>query len=268
MTSISLAFSKAVYEDALSAFRDTAHPCRPMVEWQNKNEIAPFQLPEPFSGDKASLSIAFMGLNPSVSENELIPTIEETWSLDKYDSFYRSRFDAKNRDCKDKLIVHTLNGSTHKVRLWNNIELFGNNYLSQYANGTFRLGSHAILIEAVRYKSTKGWIGANAKERNRITNQEMKFTQQLIDEGAVSIVVPMGNKALGQVRKIVHLEDDMPNAIGRAMGNTYYGVTNAGTNITICPIKHMSYPPRHELQKTVAQEIISAIKKKNPNAHV
>jgi|GEM_PF-1424070 len=257
---ISRKYCKAVFDDALSAVTDKNHPCHHLVEWQNKEGYRPFQLPEPFSGRKTSLGIAFVGLNPSISHNENIPTYSQNASngdFEKYDEFYRSRFDDKYRDGDGKLFVEDWNNSNHKVRLWNNIEIFGNQCLALKGR-SFKIGEHALLIEAVRYKATKGFLGTS-KEKKAAMGHQKKFTQDLIDEGKFSVLVPMGNAALRQLSEVLNFEAPPPSAIGQAMGNSYIGKTEKGTTVTVCPIQHLSYPPGIEQKEAVARQIKKAL---------
>lgn len=257
---ISNKFCKAVFDDSLRAVKDKSHPCHHLMEWQVKKEYDPRQLPEPFSGRKTSLGVAFVGLNPSISHDEKIPTYSPNASEDafkKYNEFYRARFDDKYRCSDGKLFVEHSGDKKHKVRLWNNIEIFGNQCLVS-KNELFKLGEHALLIEAVRYKTTKGFLGT-PKERKAVMDHQKKFTQDLIDEGIFSVFVTMGNDALRQLREVLNFEVKPPAAIGQAMGNSYIGKTEKGTSVTVCPIKHLSYPPPMEQKKAVARQIKKAL---------
>jgi len=155
--------------------------------------------------------------------------------------------------------VEGCDNNNHKVRLWNNIELFGEKCLT-LNDGSFKLGEHALLIEAVRYKSTKGFLGTSI-EKIAVMEHQKKFTQDLIDEEIFSVLIPMGNAALGQLREVLNFEVKPPSAIGLAMGNSYIGKTEKGTSVTVCPIKHLSYPPKPDQKKAVAEQIKIALAK-------
>ena len=257
---ISKKYCEAVFDDAHQAIKNSTHPCHHLVKWQEKEGYRPFQLPEPFSGRKTSLGIAFVGLNPSISHGEKIPTFNPDLSnngFKKYDEFYRSRFDDKYRDDKRKLFVEDCDNNNHKVRLWNNIEIFGDQCLA-LEDRPFKLGEHALLIEAVRYKTTKGFLGTS-KEKQEVMEHQKKFTLNLIDEGIFSVLIPMGNAALRQLGNVLKFEVPPPAAIRQAMGKSYIGWTKKGTRVTLCPIQHLSYPPKLELKEAVAIQIKKAL---------
>ena len=256
---ISAQYSKAVFDDALEAIQDRSHPCRHLVQWQKEHGYEPFQLPEPFSGRQANLRLAFIGLNPSASHDEVIPTVSGDWTFERYDDFYRSRFDGDHRDDDGKIFVNYINGESKKVRLWNNLEIFGNQFLHVLSGGAFELGRDAFLIEAVRYKTTKGWLGRNAGERRKVIEHQAKFTQRLVDEGLFSVLVSMGNDALAQMKHILTFSREPPDTIGAAEGRSFVGETPAGHKIVLCPLRHMSYPPNPEIKKKVARQIIEAV---------
>ena len=258
---ISARYSREVFEDALSAVNDKDHPCRHMFDWQLKNHYEPFQLPEPFSGAQAQMRIALVGLNPSVTHDEIIPTLEKDWTFEAYDKFFRSRFDDLHRDHQGKIFVDYRDGRREKVRLWNNIELFANEFLSPAIGRDFRLGQDAVLLETVRYKSKKGWLGSNSRETKRLIEHQTRFTQMLIDENLFSILVPMGNDALAQVINILSFSERLPTTIGGAMGKSYFGRSPSGAQIVVCPIKHLSYPPNRDEKVAVAKQILDAFEK-------
>jgi len=255
---VSESFSKSVYTDGIEATKSEGHACWPMYKWQHENGHKLLQLPEPFSGAKATLNIAFIGLNPSISGNEEIPTVSADWDFEKYDRYYRERFSKSRRDSEGKLCIKENDGALVPVKLWNNIERFGKDYLSDMSGGDFQLGEHAILIEAIRYKSTKVLVGGNKREKVQISEDQSEFTQKLIDEGVFSILLPMGNGALNQIRGMLNFEQNVPNRIMKAMGNSYVGKTRAGRLVTVCPIKHMSYHAKRDMKIEVSRRISEA----------
>lgn len=250
---ISKSFSKWVYEDGLAATEDPSHPCRPMVDWQTANGFTPFQLPEPYGGSKSDLNLAFIGLNPSISQSTTIPKATGEWSFEKYDKFYRDRIDNGPRRKDGKL--------TENVWLWNRIEDFGNSYLSDLIQGEFQLGANATLIEVVRYKSTKGWLGNPGQEENAVLEHQYKFTQALLEDSGCNIVVPMGNDAIRQLSQFLKFSKPMPSKIREAMGNLYSAETSLGKHLYICPIQHMSYSAGRDRQEEVATQILTAYEK-------
>ncbi len=69
----------------------------------------------------------------------------------------------------------------------------------------------------------------------------------------------MGNAALRQLRDVLKFEVQPPAGIRQAMGKSYNGWTEKGTKVTLCPIQHLSYPPKPELKKAVAKQIKKAL---------
>jgi hypothetical protein len=161
-----------------------------LPEWQRRNGYIPFQLPEPFSGRRSRTGLVFMGLNPGVTHHEMIPRYGEVDFAD-YHAYFRRRFDDRNRDESGRLVVRLKPEGSKAPRLWSNLERFGSEYLSELAPEGFRLGDDAVLLQAIRYKSTAGWLGDSVIERRRTLEHQRTFTESLIDEGAIRILVPM-----------------------------------------------------------------------------
>ncbi len=258
---ITKSYSKAVYEDALAAVQDRKHPCRHFVDWQKREGYEPFQLPEPFSGNQSKLGMAFMGLNPSITEDENIPSLHPKWTFEKYDAFFRSRYNRENRDEKNRIFVTKTDGGRKLSRLWNNIEKFGKEYLAEVSDGDFRLGEHAVLIQACRYKSKKGWLGDSVMERERTAGHQREFTLRLLSECPFRIIVPMGNDAMEQLQTLLRFKKPMPKSVNDAMGNVYTAQTDSRRTIQVIPIKHMSYPPGREAKEAVSRMIKKTLEK-------
>jgi len=247
-----------VFDDAIESVENPNHPCHHFYQWQKRNGYTPYQLPEPFSGKQASLGLAFIGLNPGVTSNEIIPCYEKNISFEKYDSYFRNRFAPSNRDFAGKLIIKYKNGSTKKPKLWNSIENFANNYLQKISGGIFKLGEHAILSQAIRFKSKNGWYGDTLDEKSHTLLHQKKFVEELVENEGINILVPMGNDALKVISSTAKFDKIIPSKITNAMGNSYEGHTNSKKKVIMCPIKHLSYPPSHDAQRQVAGRIIAA----------
>lgn len=257
---ISKDYSRMVYDDAMNMLNNSTHPCRHFLRWQQEKGYIPFQLPEPFSGKECKLGIVFLGLNPSVALNEIIPCATKETSFEQYDTYFRDRFEQKNRDQKGKLLIHYKDGSIGKPRLWNNLELFCNQHLNSACGPRgFRLGREALLSQAIRYKSSEGWLGDTVQEQQRVIAHQKVFMQRLLDEDCISIVVPMGNEALAMLLNLLQFSEKVPTTISEAMGNLYHGKTASGKTLSVCPIKHLSRPPSVEDKKKVATQILKAL---------
>lgn len=258
---ISTEFSRSVFDDAFDAIQDTDHPCHHMVQWQFQNGFHPFQLPEPFSGRRSSLGLAFMGLNPSIGAGAVIPTDSPEWTFEAYDDYYRSRFDERNRDARGRLLVHRADHTTKRSKLWNQIESFGCEQLSSVTDARFRLGDHAVLLEAVRYKSRDGWLGDTANERQRVTDHQADFTRDLLDRVDLRVLIAMGKDAWDQLDSVLQfVGPPVPQQVTRAMGTSYTGATSLGTRVTVVPVTHFSqrYPP-YEVRCQVGRLIRKAL---------
>ena len=262
---ISKEYSKKVFDDAIKSVKNPMHPCHHFFRWQSENGYIPYQLPEPFSGDQAKLGIAFIGLNPSITRDQIIPCMDSELSFKKYDSYYRNRFSNKNRDNNGKLIIRRKDGTTVKPRFWNNIETFANNHLHVLVDSKFKLGEHAIISQAIRFKSKEGWYGDNRFEKERTIEHQKQFIEELINNEGINIFVPTGNDALKIITSIINFNEAVPTKITHAMGNKYTGITKSNKLIIICPIQHLSRPPSYDIQKKVANKIIESFNQLNKN---
>ncbi len=241
---VSKKISRLIYKDGVHAYLNKEHPCHHFVQWQKKQKrgLKCFQLPEPFSGLRASLGIVFVALNPSFSVKSSAPRI---WSRTKvtpfkdYDKFYRNRFE--NRNDKGQLIS---NGK--KVILWHRIEQFGREFIQQ----EFKLGEHAILIDIVQYKSEKGWLGDTTKQKESTLEHCCKLAGEILKDIRPKVIVPLGRKAIKGLSEIFKI--DIPKKVGIAMGNIYY---DKDKEFAICPIQHLSRPPAKDKSKTVGGNI-------------
>lgn len=95
---ISKTFSNLVYDDGVSAVEDRSQPYMPMAYWQFKNRFTLFQLPEPFTGRKSDLGLAFICFNVSIRQRESIPKETVNWCFEKHNNLYRNRFDNPPRN--------------------------------------------------------------------------------------------------------------------------------------------------------------------------
>lgn len=256
--SVSTAFSRRIFDDGLEAAADPRHPCHHMLMRQMKPGIAPLQMPEPFSGKGSSLRLVFVGLNPSLSDDEIIPTVDPEWTFERYDEHYRQRFAAGNRNSAGRSIVRSRAGGEDAPRLWSNIELMGSRYFSGEGTGAFRLGEHALLAEVVHYKSRRGWLG-NAAQGRQVLRHHLKFNRDLFDEISPCILAPMGNVAFQQICVLYGLENHARRTITEATAQLLEARSTSGEQVFIVPVKHLSYPPRHAVQAAFGSQICRAI---------
>jgi len=217
------------------------------------------QMPEPFSGERSSQRLVFVGLNPSLSDDEIIPTAAPEWTFERYDEHYRYRFAAGSRNASGRPVVRSRAGKEAVPRLWNNIELVGSRFFSGDGNGIFRLGEHAILIEVVHYKSRRGWLGSNAEQRDRVLQHQLGFTQELIKEISPCVLVPMGNLAFKQICSLHGLADLAKRRVTHMTGQLIKAKSVSGEQVLIVPVRHLSYPPSHAVQAAFGRQIVTAV---------
>jgi hypothetical protein len=173
---ISLATSRAIYDDALFAYADERHPCHKFRSLQLEVEQADWQLPEPFNGDSANAGIVFLGLNPSYGGPEWVPPLGT--QFDEWDTFYRHRFD----------------GDPSKwALLYRRYQQLG-----ELAVGAgFRLGRDAIVLEVVRFRSARG-AGVNSQ----VLDQERPLTRRLLQDANPLVIVSTGSWVLWELRTL------------------------------------------------------------------
>lgn len=230
------------------------------MQWQRGNGYDPLQLPEPFSGEKSEFGIYFMGLNPSVSCNEVIPC--EKYEFEQYDAYYRNRFSEENRDNRNRLLVRYNNGASQICTLWNKIEKFCLDYISSNIGGDFRLGSQALLVEAVMYKTKNGYLGGKNQKQKAMEHCK-KFLLDLLCLQGVKTVVPMGVLAWQQLRSTLRFVNDrcIPNEYSGCLGKTFFADNvRDGNNLRVIPIKHLSWAVSNDLKGVVGKLIADSIK--------
>jgi len=253
-------FSRRVFDDGHEAIYDRRHPCHHMIRWQDELGIKPYQLPEPFSGRRSEYRLIFVGLNPSVSENEEIPVAADDWDLKRYDDYYRARFDPAHRNSDGRIAVRFLDNSKPKVpKLWRNIEDFGRKHISKSESDAFVLGQHAILLEIVHYKSKGGWLGNTLSEKTSLLEHELNFTGTLLDEIAPCVLVAMGTPVLRQLNRLLDLSLGPEPQVTKLMGKALTGRTPSGARVLVAAIQHLSYPTKRDAQQAVARAICKAI---------
>ncbi len=154
---ISHAASRAIYEDALQAHEDASHPCHRFVELQHGVDADRWQMPIPFMGSTAALSLVFLGLNPGYDPNENSPR----WgiSFEQWDRFWRTAFDQ---------------APATWPRLYRWYQRIGQRALGD----DFRLGRDALVLEVIHYRS---WRSEGCDEAD-VMRHEMPVTLPLLDQ--------------------------------------------------------------------------------------
>ncbi len=277
MMEFSRSLSRRVFDDGINAYRHPDHPCHPFVRWQqicaeeNGRSDLTFQLPEPFSGKRSSLNLVFVGLNPGFDPWEEFPSPAD--NFEDYDSFFRCRFDDEHRNAAGQPVVFDrmpFNERTSRSpTFWRNIERFGDRYLSGSLGGSFRLGTHALLTQVVRYKSREGWVGDqdNSLEGAAIWRHEDAMTRDIMDDLKPDVAIPCGKKALHGLARALNLSELEEVGIGQVVGHTYLAELPCGKVMSICPSKHQSWynqTPEVEWEAT-AIAILKALEHQGKN---
>jgi hypothetical protein len=216
-SSISRELSRAIYEDAVSAYHDTGHPCHTFRSLQPGVPDEDWQLPEPFNGAAARAGIVFLGLNPSYDPNEAVPRIGA--QFDEWDRFYRTRFE-------------TAVDRWHK--LYRRYQRVG----ELATSSDFRLGADAVVLELIRYRSAGG---AGCKDR-AVLNHELPITSRLLEELAPRVVVANGGAALWAVQQLwPALQQQIPVGTGLLeIEFRRFTVDMPWGRISVVPTRHLS----------------------------
>lgn len=178
MRSVSIATSRAIFEDAIRAHDDPSHPCHSFVALQHNVEPAKWQMPIPFMGASAAKGLVFMGLNPSYDPNEASP--RSGVSFEEWDHFSRTAFDAP---------------PTTWPRLYRWYQRIG-----QHAFGDdFRLGVDALVLEVIRFRSEK----SESCDDPDVLRHELPVTLQLLNEIRPRAILCSGSKVLWRMRELL-----------------------------------------------------------------
>jgi len=173
---ITQATSRAIFDDALCAYQDPAHPCHHFRWLQAGVSDDSWQLPEPFNGHSANSGIVFLGLNPSYDPSEDVPTIRS--SFEQWDGYYRARFDRE---------------ISHWHKLYRRYQTVG----EMATSPGFRLGVDGMVLEVVRFRSASARGCSDA-----VLEHELPTTRRLLSELAPRVIVANGATALRAVQAL------------------------------------------------------------------
>ena len=216
-SSVSLATSRAIYDDAREAYSVEEHPCH-LFRWlQTGVPDADWQLPEPFNGRSANAGVIFLGLNPSYDPNEGVPRIASTFA--EWDMYYRARFDSPSE-------------GWHK--LYRRYQRVGELATSD----AFRLGIDAVVLEVIRFRSAGG---AGCKDPS-VLRHEVPMTGRLLEELAPRVVIANGSGALWGVQTLwPEIQNALPlgTPLHIVEHKTFHVETPWG-RVGIVPTRHLS----------------------------
>lgn len=189
MQSVSIASSRAIFEDSKRAHDDASHPCHRFVELQHGVPPDRWQLPIPFMGASAGRGLVFMGLNPSYDPNEPSPR----WGagFDEWDAFWRSAFDSPPATWP---------------RLYRWYQRIGERAFGE----DFKIGRDAMVLEVVRYRSER----SEGCDDADVLRNELPVTLALLSELSPTVVLCSGSKVLWRMREVLP-------ALARVVPTTY-----------------------------------------------
>lgn len=176
--SVSVATSRVIYDEALRAHDDPAHPCHRFVGLQHNVPPELWQMPTPFMGSSAAKGLVFMGLNPSYDPNENTPR----WgaSFEQWDRYWRDAFESP---------------PSTWPRLYQWYQRIG----QRAFDGSFRLGEDALVLEVIRYRSEK----SEGCDDPGVLMHEMPATLQLLNEVRPIVILCSGSKVLWLMRQML-----------------------------------------------------------------
>ena len=225
MNAVSLASSRAIYDDAMAAYQDPGHPCHIFTELQpvaHPGDDPTWILPVPFLGATAIKGLVFLGLNPSYNNapGDTDPRIGA--SFEAWDSWARNYFESEPQPW---------------ARLYRLYQAIG-----EAAFGSeFRLGRDALVLECVRFRSVAG-AGTKGALVGAVWESELPMTRRLLNEIAPRVVVTIGRDALWAVgRMFSDVEPVLPPRFSfRDIELRPLKATIGGGRTTIVPSRHLT----------------------------
>jgi hypothetical protein len=213
-----MGLSRAIYEDAIRAFEDAAHPCHAFRRLQDGVPDDRWQMPEPFNGRTADAGIVFLGLNPSYDPREAVPTIGS--SFEEWDGYHCARFNSAEP-------------GWHK--LYRRYQAVGETAVGS----KFRLGRDAVVLEAIRFRSAAGQ-GCNDR---RVLEHELPVTGRLLAELVPQVVVANGGDALWALQMLFPaLQRQLPLGETRvlAVEHRRFDIEAPWGRVAVVPTRHLS----------------------------
>lgn len=228
--------SRAIFDDAVAAYRDPAHPCHLFRQLQPGVPDAEWELPEPFNGHSAKAGIVFLGLNPSYDPAEAVPRIG--CSFEEWDVYYRARFD-------------TAPTTWHK--LYRRYQRIG-----ELASGPeFRLGADGVVVEMIRFRSVAG----QGCQDPGVLAHELPTTRRLLSDLQPRVIVANGGDALWAVQQLwPAIQSSVP--VGsplHSVEHTMLEVEAEWGRTVVLPTRHLSaaFGYRTAMLDTIADRVRS-----------
>jgi hypothetical protein len=177
MGTVSIETSRAIYDDALTAYGDQSHSCHGFIDFQpisGAGDDPTWELPIPFLGAQADRGLVFLGVNPSYWKGEPDPRLGAPF--ESWDRWARGYFD---------------NTPSPWARLYSCYQAIG----EAVFGSDFRLGRDAMVLECVRFRSAAG-EGTRGASSKAVWEHELPTTRQLLLEIAPEVVVSVGKDPL------------------------------------------------------------------------
>ena len=209
--------------DLDAARTDGSHPCAEVVRSQGP---AGRQVPEPWSGRLDAAPILFVGSNPSIAEDDRLPT--PAWSERNTVSYFSRRFDEHGGWVSGQ--------EFNQVRYWTMVRSHANALLGRNAVP----GVDFAMTEVVHCKSK-----AETGVRNALRTCANRWLDDVMRESAATVVVLLGRQA----------EEVCTERWGMGSGRgAHFGVALAGRNRAAVVLPHPNAREPRKLAQHVAPE--------------
>ena len=223
MGGVTVKTSRAIYDDALAAYRDENQVCHRFVDLQpvaGPGDDPSWELPVPFLGERADRGMVFLGVNPSYWKREGDPRLGATF--DTWDSWARSYFSKAPHPWATLYQRYQLIGET----------VFG---------PEFRLGQDALVLECIRFRSAAG-EGTKGSVSNPVWEHELPTTRHLLCEIEPALVVTVGKDPLWAMSWMCHgLTPALPEPYRLKDHELQLFVAElGGRQIKIVPTRHLT----------------------------
>ncbi|MHB1640336.1 MAG: hypothetical protein ACYCUD_10955 [Candidatus Dormibacteria bacterium] len=223
MGRVTMATSRAIYDDAQIAYRDGTHPCHVFADLQP--EAGPldnqeWMLPIPFLGASANQTLVFLGLNPSYLKSDSDPRLGS--SFEEWDRWARTYFQTTPRPWAE---------------LYERYQRVGESAFGP----SFELGRDAIVLECIRFRSAAGQ-GTTGRESIPAWEHEMRFTKQLIDDIQPSVIVTIGTAPFGAMHGIFPALEPHVTGAFRLRSYEFQAFTTEAASgpLVVIPSRHLT----------------------------
>jgi len=220
---VSIETARWLLDDANAAFHDPDHPCHRFCNTQDTQcdhlTWEQWQLPVPFLGRQAKRGLLFLGFNPSFGGEVGSP--RGGISLEAYYRYWS--------DLPDSAFAE------RQAQLYQRYTELG----ELGADGAFQLGSDALAMDAIPYRSATGWDAWSPEIWNYLKD---RYTGAVLRECAPRVVVTSGAWALWCLRDLVaDLASTLPEALRlRDWQGKVLTVATEWGEASVLPLPHLT----------------------------